>query len=401
MTDLFAWRNKGAAGQVISALNRQGEARFVGGCVRDSLIGLPPGPSGRTDIDIATTLLPEVTQTCLQAEGIRTIPTGLEHGTITAVIGHIPVEVTTLRADVSTDGRRATVAFTRDWQLDAARRDFTINAMFLTADGEVVDFVGGKADLAANRVRFIGNPEDRIREDALRILRFLRFSARFAGTLDEAGWQACVALRSDILSLSKERIWQETSRTFQQLHAPQVFAAAAEAGILADIVEAPADAELFAAVHVLDREAMTPALGLAALWPDAGRAQLKKAFKPPTYILDQVQDIQQASSRPFGSPHGQRETLFRFGREVSLAALQLWAANQTTADYRALRETMEKLPIPHFPLSGADFVGLGVTPGPEVGQALKKAERLWIAQEFPSDQAAIDEIKKAAIAGQA
>ncbi|MGV6820250.1 MAG: CCA tRNA nucleotidyltransferase [Parvularcula sp.] len=401
MTDPFAWRNKGAAGRVISALNEKGEARFVGGCVRDSLIGLPPGPAGRTDIDVATTLLPEETQSCLQAEGIKTIPTGLDHGTVTAVVDHIPIEVTTLRADISTDGRRATVAFTRDWELDAARRDFTINAMFLTAGGEVIDLVGGREDLAARRVRFIGDAEDRIREDALRILRFMRFSARFAGALDEAGWQACISHRAKILTLSKERIWQETSCTFPQCHASRVFAAAAEADILAEIVAAPADIDLFSAVHGLDREAMTPALGIAALWPEADRALLKNAFKPPTYILDQVAEIRAAASGQFDSRHGQQETLFRYGREVALAGLQLWCAGQSRADFDGLRDAIEKLSIPRFPLSGADFVGLGVMPGPGVGQALKKAERLWIARDFPTDQEAIDEIKRAAIAGPA
>lgn len=186
-----------------------GETRFVGGCVRDALLGLPV-----SDIDLATRLRPEAAMERLKAAGIRAVPTGLAHGTVTAIVAGAPIEVTTLRRDVSTDGRRATVAFTDDWREDAARRDFTINALSADpASGEVFDYFGGEADLAARRVRFIGDPLTRIAEDHLRILRFFRFHARFgAGEPDADSLAACVARANDLMALSRERIADELSK---------------------------------------------------------------------------------------------------------------------------------------------------------------------------------------------
>jgi poly(A) polymerase len=201
------WRHRGGLARLLDALDAKGGAtRFVGGCVRDALLGLE-----QSDVDLATRLTPEEVVARLQAARIKAVPTGIAHGTITAVPAGSPVEVTTLRRDVSTDGRRATVAFTDDWKEDAARRDFTINA--LSADpvnGEVFDYFGGLDDLAARRVRFIGDPLQRIAEDHLRILRFFRFHARFgAEAPDPEGLEACAARANDLMALSRERIADE------------------------------------------------------------------------------------------------------------------------------------------------------------------------------------------------
>ena len=188
----FSWLTAPHLVKVIAALEaaEPHSARFVGGCVRDSLLGAKP-----KDFDVATALTPDAATAALKAAGLGVAPTGVEHGTVTAIADHKGVEVTTLRADVSTDGRRATVAFTRDWATDAGRRDFTVNAIYLTPDAKLYDPVGGVADAMAKRVRFIGAPEARIREDYLRILRFFRFSARFCETFDAAGLAACAALK--------------------------------------------------------------------------------------------------------------------------------------------------------------------------------------------------------------
>ncbi|NJM35940.1 MAG: CCA tRNA nucleotidyltransferase, partial [Rhodomicrobium sp.] len=196
------------ASTVVAALEtaRPGGARFVGGCVRDSLLGVP-----FKDIDVATTLRPDEVVGALRDAGLRSAPTGIEHGTVTGIVSGVGVEITTLRADVSTDGRRATVAFTTDWAVDARRRDFTLNALYATPHYEVFDAVGGLEDLAAKRVRFIDAPRDRIREDYLRILRFFRFSARFAGGFDENGLRACAEERAGLKRLSAERVGDEMS----------------------------------------------------------------------------------------------------------------------------------------------------------------------------------------------
>lgn len=197
MTPDFSWTEASPVRAVMGALNAAGEARFVGGCVRDSLLGRPPAPlaregvAGTTDIDVATVLTPNETVAALRAAGMAAHPTGVEHGTVTAVADGLPIEVTTLRADVATDGRHAEVAFTTDWDQDWRRRDFRINAMYRAVDGTIYDPACGQEDLATSRVRFIGDPDRRIAEDYLRILRFFRFSARYADAPDQDGLDAC------------------------------------------------------------------------------------------------------------------------------------------------------------------------------------------------------------------
>ncbi|MES2058932.1 MAG: CCA tRNA nucleotidyltransferase, partial [Pseudomonadota bacterium] len=215
-----AWRRRAGLDRLCTVLGAaRGNARFVGGAVRDTLLGIDVA-----DVDIATPLAPDDVLDQLRAAGIRAIPTGLAHGTITAVLPDgSPVEVTTLRRDVSTDGRHAIVAFTDDWREDAARRDFTMNALYADPlTGEVFDYFGGREDLAAQRVRFIGDPLQRIAEDHLRILRFFRFHARFGDEPDAAGLTACAARANDLMALSRERIAAELVKLLVAVHAVRV-----------------------------------------------------------------------------------------------------------------------------------------------------------------------------------
>ena len=223
------WLKEGAVARLLALLNCDGEeARVVGGAVRNRLLGLPVA-----EIDVATTALPEEVMRRVQAAGGKAVPTGIEHGTITAIVGHHPVEVTTLREDVETFGRKARVVFGRDWRADAERRDFTINALSVGPDGIVHDYVGGLADIAAQRVRFIGEPQQRIEEDYLRILRFFRFHAHFgAGPPDPAGVHACIIGRSGFETLSRERVRMELLKLLLAARATPTLVVMAESGLL-------------------------------------------------------------------------------------------------------------------------------------------------------------------------
>ena len=223
------WLKEGAVARLLALLNRDGEeARVVGGAVRNRLLGLPVA-----EIDVATTALPEEVMRRVQAAGGKAVPTGIEHGTITAIVDHHPVEVTTLREDVETFGRKARVVFGRDWKADAERRDFTINALSVGPDGMVHDYVGGLADIAAQRVRFIGEPRQRIEEDYLRILRFFRFHAHFgAGPPDPAGVHACILGRAGLETLSRERVRMELLKLLLAARATPTLAVMAESGLL-------------------------------------------------------------------------------------------------------------------------------------------------------------------------
>lgn len=383
---LFAWCTEEAPRTVLAALRERGGARFVGGCVRDSLLGIPPGTAGRTDIDVATTLHPQQTLNALQAAGIRAIPTGIEHGTITAVVAGCPIEITTLRSDVTTDGRRATVAFTEDWAEDASRRDFTINALYLDEALGVVDFFGGLEDLQQGRVRFIGTATDRLREDYLRILRFMRFTARFSDVMDAEGWDACRALQAGIQSLSKERIWQEMRKLVLAPRAVTVLHESAASGILAQLTpRVPAHPARFALVAASAPPSSVP-LALRALWPDADRAAFRAAFKPPRTVLDQIDQLDAARA---GEDQGLclRALHYRFGADATRDAIQLAAAeNQTPTDDPQVARRLAVLSQqsePAFPLRGADVIGAGVPAGPAVKAILAKAEALWIAEGLP------------------
>ncbi|HEX7751397.1 MAG TPA: CCA tRNA nucleotidyltransferase [Novosphingobium sp.] len=348
-----------------------GNARYVGGAVRDTLMGLPV-----KDIDMATLLPPAEVMARLDKAHIGHVPTGIAHGTVTAILREGPVEITTLRHDVSTDGRRATVAFADDWREDAARRDFTINALYADPSSlEVFDWFGGLDDLAARRVRFIGDARQRIREDHLRILRYFRFQARF-GTqpADEEAESACADLAATLKGLSRERVGMETMNLLALPDPAPTVARMAELGVLPVILPEARPEALAALVAQEQRQHIAPDAirRLAALLPaDATLAeQIAARFR-----LSGAQKRRLASAGKRGDAAGEPRALaYRLGREQALDRLLI-----AGADVSAL----EGWDIPQFPLKGGDIVARGVKAGPEVARTLRAVEDRWIAEGFP------------------
>ena len=367
------WRERPGLDRLADALEASsGNARFVGGAVRDTLLGVPVA-----DIDIATRHAPETVIELLKKSGIKTVPTGLAHGTITAVLDAGPVEVTTLRRDVSTDGRHAMVAFTDDWREDAARRDFTINALYADpASGEVFDYFDGLADLAARRIRFIGDPLHRIAEDHLRILRFFRFLARFGDVPDAAGLDACVARAKDLMALSRERIADELLKLLVAKDAVAVVRLMVERGIFGPVLPEITDAERLAALATREAAAgITPDAirRLAALLPinPAIAEQIGARLK-----LSKAQRKRLASAA-VPAEGTARPLAYRVGREGAIDRLLL--SDRPLEDVAAIRGWS----VPAFPLSGGALVKRGVTAGPEVARLLRRVEDQWVAEGFP------------------
>ncbi|MEM9168524.1 MAG: CCA tRNA nucleotidyltransferase [Pseudomonadota bacterium] len=393
----FAWARPGAPGaRALAALNavEPDAARFVGGCVRDALRGLTPG-----DVDVATRLEPPVVAAALDAAGLKSAPTGLAHGTLTAIVDGQGVEVTTLRADVATDGRRAVVAFTRDWATDAARRDFRLNAIYLGADGVLHDSVDGLADVRAGRVRFIGDPVARIREDYLRILRFFRFSARFADAFDEPGLAACAAERAGIARLSAERVGDEFTKTLALARAAVAVRAMDVAGVLGAVWPEAPDIDAFARLKDAAPDAPA-ALGLAVLyaasWRDARRdgagRTLAEALRLSNADAARAHDAAEAAATldPLADERAVKERLYRLGAPAFADALTVRAAQDPDAHrWSAHTALAAAWSPPDFPLKGADVVARGVAPGPAVTRTLNAAEDAWIEADYPPRDVAL------------
>ncbi len=377
-----------AARRVMDALEdaRPGCARYVGGCVRNALLGEPVA-----DIDIATQLAPDEVARVMQAAGVAVHPTGIEHGTLTVVADHQPYEVTTLRRDVETDGRRATVAFTEDWMEDAQRRDFRINALYADREGNVLDPTGGGLDdLAARRIVFVGDPEMRIREDYLRILRFFRFCAWYGRTApDAAGLAACAALKAGLDGISVERIWMETRKLFAAPDPMSAVEAMESSGVLAQIYPEARGLDLLRKLVALEKaqgrapDAMLRFLSL--FWKDAA------AVRAVANRLKLSNDERDRLNWPAGhvaplspdmTPHAARVAVYEAGAQVVIDRARLsWAAtgDPAWADVIDLAERWER---PAMPLAGGDLLARGYTSGPALGQALRKAETAWIASDF-------------------
>ena len=400
-----AWLNEGALGRLIALLDGGGEeARVVGGAVRNALMQLPI-----EEIDVATTALPEEVVRRVEAAGGKAVPTGIEHGTITAVIDHRAFEVTTLREDVETYGRKARVAFGRDWQADAERRDFTINALSVSRDGTVFDYVGGLADIAARQVRFIGEPARRIEEDYLRILRFFRFQAHFgAGAPDAAGLSACIRARSGLETLSRERVRAELLKLLIAPRATPTLAVMAESGILGMVlggVPLLASFENMAKVEAalgLEPDAVRR-LGALNVWVAEDAERLGERLRLANAEAERLAALDGWwRFAPAADERPARALLYRLGPRAFLdRALTAWARSQAGAADAAWRE-LAGLPrrwtAPVFPLKAADFMGRGVAAGPSLGAALRAAEAAWIAADFPADRSAIEAIAAGAIA---
>jgi len=394
------WLRVPPLARALSILNSGGEeARVVGGAARNALMGLP-----LSEIDIATTAPPDEVVRRAAAGGLRAVPTGIDHGTVTLVVDGTPFEVTTLRQDVETFGRKAKVAFGRDWKVDAERRDFTMNALSISADGVVHDYVDGLADLEAHRVRFIGDPARRIAEDYLRILRFFRFQASYAhGAPDPAGLHACIVARDGLRNLSRERVRAELMKLLVAPYAIPTLVVMAEAGFAEMLLGGLALLASFAnMIKVEEAAEVAPdavrrlgALGVL-IDEDAERLQEKlRLFNSEYERLASIADCWWRVSPALGEA-GARELLYRLGadRYVDRVLVAWTRAPQGAADpaWRALVALPTRWTAPRFPLKSNDLVARGVSRGPALGVALRAAEEAWIIAGFPLDQVALDRI---------
>lgn len=369
--------------EVLAFLNGGGEeTRLVGGAVRNALLGVRV-----EDVDLGTTMLPEVTSRRARVAGWQVVPTGIEHGTVTLVKAGHHFEVTTLREDIETDGRRAVVRFGRDFTHDAARRDFTINALSMGPDGVIHDYFGGLADLAARKVRFIGDPDQRLREDYLRGLRFLRFSAAYGdGRLDPPGFSAVLRNRAGFSQLSRERIRQEVLKLLMAEHALPVIEDAEAEGVLSEILGFPLDIRAFAAAmgfarsERVDLDAIARLAALAGAHAGEGAALWQVRLRLSNAEIKLLHRLDAAMCMDDGLP---RLLRYRFG-ERALSALVLRAAGGVDAVAGLAERLAEaRKPAPEFLLSGADIVAAGVPAGPRIGQLLAAVEAHWIAAGFP------------------
>ncbi len=399
-----AWLKDGLVVRLIALLDCAGEeARVVGGAVRNALLRLPV-----REIDVATTAVPEEVVRRVEAAGGKAVPTGIEHGTITVVIEGHAFEVTTLREDVETFGRKARVVFGRDWKTDAERRDFTINALSASADGTVHDYVGGLADIATRRVRFIGEPRRRIEEDYLRILRFFRFQAHFgAGAPDAAGLLACIKARAGLETLSRERVRMELLKLLVAPRATPTLAVMAESGLLGTVLGGVPF--LASCENVVKVEAATGAepdavrrLGALAVWvaEDADRLthrlRLANAESARLSALDPWWRV-----APAADERAAHAFFYHLGPQSFVdRALIAWARSEAGAAdgaWRDLASLPQRWTPPVFPIKAADIAGRGVAAGPRMGAALRAAEAAWIAADFPSDRGALDAIADEAV----
>jgi len=404
-----AWLTQGPLPRLLDVLSGDGEeARVAGGAVRNAVMNLPPG-----DIDIATTATPEEVIRRITLAGFKAVPTGIEHGTITVVAAGIPFEVTTLRVDVETFGRKAAVHFGRDWKADAERRDFTMNALTVTADGTIHDYVGGLADLEARRVRFIGDAATRIAEDYLRILRFFRFHAAYGeGELDAAGLAACIAGRGGLEQLSRERVRMELLKLLVAKGAVEALRAMAESGLLVSVlggVPLIADTARMVELETALGIAPDPIRRLAALnvfvVEDAERLwQRLRLSNAEHERLASMGEVWWRRIVPAGDALA-RPWLYRLGAEGYLDRVLLaWgraAASPDDEAWRSLVSLPQRWTAPVFPLKAADFLQRGIEKGPALGAAMRAAEEAWIAADFPADSETISQIATNAVEGAA
>jgi poly(A) polymerase len=393
------WLRSGPAARVLGLLGDNGEeARVVGGAVRNVLLKIPPG-----DIDIATTALPDEVIRRAKAAGIKSVPTGIEHGTVTLVVDAQPFEVTTLREDTETFGRKARVAFGRDWVRDAERRDFTINGLSVDADGVVHDHVGGLADIAAKRVRFIGDAGQRIAEDYLRILRFFRMHAAYGtGEPDRAGYLACIAGRAGLANLSAERVRMEMLKLLVAEGALVAVTAMGDAGLLLPILGGVTYTGPFATMISAERmlglgPSAVRRLGAlsVAVTEDAKRvaARLRltnaeaKALDSMGHRWWRLAGMDEARAR---------RRLYRLGEDYYRDRLLLaWARSGGSNDvtyWREFADLPQRWSAPRFPLKAADFIARGIAEGPALGHVMTLAEDAWLAADFPLDPSALSAI---------
>lgn len=411
MTDSLGprhWMTAPQTAAVLDALEAEGGpdcARFVGGCVRNALVGRPID-----DIDIATTLTPDRVTQALKAAGVRVVPTGIEHGTVTAISDHLPHEITTLRRDVSTDGRRATVAFTDDWAQDAQRRDFTLNSLYARRDGSIYDPTGhGVADAKAGRIVFVGDPEQRLLEDHLRNLRFFRFYAGFGrGEPDAAAVAACAKLKDRIDDLAAERISKELLKLLAAADPRAAVQLMAQTGVLGVILKGEGDLARFEALVEIEADQLfenDPVLRLAALLPADQTAAARLAERLRLSNADRDRIAAAVAPTPalksWMSPREIRRAVYHEGQRAFRDRAELaWAASSRTAanmQWRGLIALADGWKPPELPLTGQDVINAGVPKGPLVGEVLREVEDWWIDHDFLDDKfSAIEKLKAVA-----
>ncbi|UWF66049.1 MULTISPECIES: CCA tRNA nucleotidyltransferase [unclassified Brucella] len=400
------WLNAKPLQALFTALNRDGgEARVVGGAVRNTLLG-----TGVSDVDLATTHLPEETVRLASEAGFKPVPTGMEHGTITVVVQGHPFEVTTLRRDIETNGRHAKVAFGTDWKADAERRDFTINALYVTADGTVIDQVGGLADIETRTLRFIGDAEQRIREDYLRILRFFRFFAWYGSGRPEAeGLRASARLKDGIAQLSAERIWSEMKKLLGAPDPSRALLWMRQAGVL-NLVLPESEKWGIDAIHGLVRTQSDlgwqadPLLRLESLVPpDAARMEeLGKRMKMSNAERARLEAWARADAvKPGFSEQALKKAIYRGSKQALLDRIRLaYAAARQEAvgsdeamiragGFARLLDAAEHYDAPVFPITGGDLLARGIEKGPGLGETLRSLETLWIDSGFSLDREAL------------
>jgi poly(A) polymerase len=382
---------------VLDALEAEGGpdcARFVGGCVRNALIGAPI-----SDIDLATTLTPPAVTRALQAGGVRPVPTGVEHGTVTAVFEGRPIEVTTLRRDIETDGRRAVVAFTTDWNEDAKRRDFTLNCLYARRDGALFDPTGrGVKDALAGRIVFVGDPELRLREDHLRSLRFFRFLAWYGRTEPDAAALAAIrAYKDEIAGLAAERIWAEIRRLLAASDPRSAVRLMVETGVLAVAIPSARDLARFGSlvrIELAELGECDALLRLAALLPDDPPEGVRtaEALRLSNGERDRLAAALEPDVPAPGAPlKAVRAAIYRLGAPAFRDRIKLaWAGAGETADaagWRALLAVAHGWAPPLMPVTGADVLAAGATKGPRVGETLRALEAWWIEGDFAAGRA--------------
>jgi poly(A) polymerase len=386
------WMTAPETVQVMAALL---EARFVGGAVRNALLGVPV-----VDIDIAVPMPPQETMARLAKNGIKYVETGIDHGTITAIAGVHAFEITSLRRDVETDGRHAVIAFTDDWAEDATRRDFTINALYASADGEIFDYATGVEDLIAGRVRFMGDARTRIAEDYLRVLRLFRFHAWYGkGDIDPDGLRAAADARGKLKTLSAERVAKELLRLLEAGKPAPVLRVMAATGILSELLPGALQLPRLERLTEIDADnlfARDGVIRLAALLPDNGEAAHASADALKLSNADRLR-LEQALGGEGIAAHlsakDARRLLYRFGAARFRDKVRLaWAGaskNGNALQHRMLLEMADNWQRPRFALSGLDVMQAGVPQGPEVGRVLGQVEDWWVDGDFAADEGAL------------
>lgn len=366
------WLHAPATLEVLDALGR--DIFFVGGCVRNTLLGEPVH-----DIDVSTPLRPTEVSRRAEAAGLKALPTGIDHGTVTVVAQGQPFEVTTFRADVETDGRHAAVRFSTDIAEDAIRRDFTMNALYTKADGALIDPLGGLNDLRARRIRFILKAEDRIREDALRILRFFRFTAWYGDSLDAEGLAACAALADLIEGLARERIGAEMARLLNAPDPGVAVAAMARSGVLNHVFSGANATALPPLVAREQTAGIAPdwRRRLAAMTPEDALVALRLSKSDARHIQQLTALMGQSLSVAHAAALWGTEIAMDYGLIQTALAPVPW--HETSAE-------IERGLAAHFPLKAADLIEAGMTPGPDLGAALKQAKEAWLQSEFRLDR---------------